>query len=507
MFRKYWLLLTTITLLCSLEFLQTGMIAFASAPIRGEIEASPEEFSLVAALYACLAVISIAKQRWLTERFGWRNYLLTSIGIYIVGAVICSVSADLVTFTAGRVVMALGGGGFMTSARVMVQMISPGPYRFTGIKAFAIGLACGTSAAPVLSSLAVAYSTWQAIFWILIVVAMLVAMLALRFLPTDRHPVESRSQSRLGQVLLLAVSSFSILYVLQRSYYDFYNETAIILVFAGLAAFALLAYLRNEKKHPRPLLKVHHVINRRYVYGIALFCFSYLMLGANNYVLPSFLQSALGYSWETVGHFQSLGLLGTLAAWLLMSWLLPKSPSPKKFFTLGFLSLIAFSYLLAGITPGAEMWTNILPALFLNGCFVMFLLATAATQTFKDVGHDDALFTNAQQLKNMAGQIATASGTALATIFMQWRSTVQYDALNVRLHPDNPVYAQYVQQLSHFFARSYEVSVAARMAVAEIGQTISQQATMVASIEYFSMIAVIGIAGLIFSLVQKVFRA
>ncbi|MFP3847940.1 hypothetical protein [Pseudomonas sp. W5-01] len=133
-------------------------------------------------------------------------------------------------------------------------------------------------------------------------------------------------------------------------------------MFVGLAAFALLAYLRNENKHPRPLLKVHHVINRRYVYGIALFCFSYLMLGANNYVLPSFLQSALGYSWETVGHFQSLGLLGTLAAWLLMSWLLPKSPSPKKFFTLGFLSLIAFSYLLAGITPGAEMWTNILPA-------------------------------------------------------------------------------------------------------------------------------------------------
>jgi hypothetical protein len=137
----------------------------------------------------------------------------------------------------------------------------------------------------------------------------------------------------------------------------------------------------------------------------------------------------------------------------------------------------------------------------------MFLLATAATQTFKDVGHDDALFTNAQQLKNMAGQIATASGTALATIFMQWRSTVQYDALSVRLHPDDPIYGQYVQQLSHFFAQSYEASVAARMAVAEVGQSISQQSTLMASLDYFSVVAVIGVVGLIFSLVQRVFRA
>lgn len=506
MFRKYPVLLTTVTLLCALEFLQTGMIAFAAAPIRGEIEASPEEFSLLAAFYACLAVISISKQRWMTERFGWRNYLLTSIGIYIVGAWVCSVSTDLASFTVGRVIMALGGGAFMTSSRVMVQMIEAGPGRFSGINAFAIGLACGTSAAPVLAALVVAYATWQAIFWILIFLALLVAVLGLQFLPTDKHPPEDRTQTRLPQIMLLALSSFSILYVLQRTYYDFYSDTAILIGFVALAGFALYVFFHNEKKHPSPLLKLHHVLNRRYAYGIALYCFSYLMLGANNYVLPTFLQSALGFSWETLGHFQSMGLVGTLVAWLLMRHLLPKRPAPKKFFAMGFLSLIAFSYLLSAITSSAEMWKDVLPALFLNGCFVMFLLATAATQTFKDVGHDDALFTNAQQMKNMAGQIATALGTALATIFMQWRSTVQYDALNVRLHSDNPIYAGYVQHLSSFLAQTHEASVAARMAVAEIAQSISQQSTMMASIEYFSVVALIGVAGLIYSMAQRVFH-
>lgn len=63
MYRRYPALLSTIALMCALDFLQSGMIAFASVPIRGEIDASPEEYSLIAALYACVAVVVIAKQR------------------------------------------------------------------------------------------------------------------------------------------------------------------------------------------------------------------------------------------------------------------------------------------------------------------------------------------------------------------------------------------------------------------------------------------------------------
>jgi len=48
-------LLSTILLLTLLEFLQSGMIAFAAGPIMGEIGASPEEFSLTTVAYATAA--------------------------------------------------------------------------------------------------------------------------------------------------------------------------------------------------------------------------------------------------------------------------------------------------------------------------------------------------------------------------------------------------------------------------------------------------------------------
>jgi Na+/melibiose symporter-like transporter len=144
----------------------------------------------------------------------------------------------------------------------------------------------------------------------------------------------------------------------------------------------------------------------RYVLGVALFCFTYILLGSNNYILPYFLQTGLGYSWDTIGTFQAFGLAGALITWIVMAVLIPKFPSPKKFFVAGFIALCGFGWLLSSLTPSANMWSNILPALILNGCFVMLVLATAAMQTFRDVTHHDTLFAHAYQIKSMLGQIA-----------------------------------------------------------------------------------------------------
>ena len=60
----------------------------------------------------------------------------------------------------------------------------------------------------------------------------------------------------------------------------------------------------------------------------------------------------------------------------------------------------------------------------------MLVLATAAMQTFRDVTHHDTLFAHAYQIKSMLAQIAMTIGTTIATLFLQWRTTLQYNNLN-----------------------------------------------------------------------------
>ncbi|HEX8593862.1 MAG TPA: MFS transporter [Pseudomonas sp.] len=506
MYRKNAALLTTVGLLCALEYLQAGMIAFASAPIRGEIDASPEEFTLVAALYACIAVIVISKQRWLVERLGWRNFMLGSISIYVLGAFMCGVSGNLTAFTVGRVIMALGGASFMTSARLMVNLLPPGPGRFVGVKVFATGLASGTAAAPFLSSLAVVEDTWHAIFWLLIAGASAAAVLCTRFLPNAPSHEDDRSPSSPANILLLSVSTFFLLYVLQRSYYDFYNESFILLAFALLAALGVYTFFHAEHTKEAPFLKVKDLMRSRYILGVALFCFTYVVLGSNNYILPYFLQTALGYSWDTIGTFQAFGLGGALLTWIVMAIVIPKYPGPKKFFVAGFAALISFGVLLSSLTADANMWSNILPALVLNGCFVMLVLATAAMQTFRDVTHHDTLFAHAYQIKSMLAQIAMAIGTTAGTLFLQWRTTLQYNNLNEHFSSNDPLYLENTQILAQALAPAVGTGSANPISLAILAQSLHQQATLVASLEYFWAIIVVASLALSVSIMQKTFK-
>jgi MFS family permease len=506
MYRKNAALLLTVALLCALEYLQAGMIAFASAPIRGEIDASPEEFTLVAALYACIAVVVISKQRWLVERLGWRNFMLGSISIYVLGAFVCGVGSDLSTFTVGRVIMALGGASFMTSARLMVNLLPAGPGRFVGVKVFATGLAGGTASAPFISSLVVVEDTWHAIFWVLAGGAVIAAFLCTRFLPKTLAPEDERTPSSPANILLLSVSSFFLLYVLQRSYYDFYNESFILIAFALLAALGVYTFFHAEHGKRAPFLKVKDLMQHRYMLGVALFCFTYILLGSNNYILPFFLQTGLGYSWDTIGTFQAFGLVGALITWGIMAAVIPKFPAPKKFFVAGFAALIGFGWLFSSLSPSANMWSNILPALVLNGCFVMLVLATAAMQTFRDVTHNDTLFAHAYQIKSMMGQIAMAMGTTIATLFLQWRTTTQYNNLNGHFSSADPLYLEQIQDLTHALAPQVGESHAGQMAVSMLAQNLHQQSTLVASMEYFWAVIAVASLALVVSMTQKAFK-
>lgn len=479
------LLLPAVFLLCATEFLQSGMVTFAAAPIMGEIGAGPEEFSVVAALYACVAVLAIAKQHWLIERIGWRDYLIGSAIVFVGGALLCAQADRVLPFAIGRVAMALGGGTLMVTARLLVNLQPQGPMRFTGVKVFASGLCSGLAAAPLLAALAVTSHGHALIFYLLAAVISLGTALAIACAPSYVPPEEFHSESDAGRLLLLAVSSFFLLYLLQRSYYDFYNDSLIVACFIGLAAIGLYAYFHIEHGHRAPLLRVREFLSRDYLLGIALFTIGYVILGANTYTIPIFIQRGLGYSWETTGLLQSIGLMSSVVAWLLMSSLLPRSPGLWKYLACGLLCLICFSVQMTRISPEAHVYTSVLPALLFNGGFIILTFATAAMQSFRHLLSRDHLFSHGYQLKAILAQLAIAFGISLATLLIQWRSTVQYDHIAIRIQEGSPAYTDHVATLAAAYASQGAGSASMSMALASIGQEVARQATLLASIEYF----------------------
>jgi DHA2 family multidrug resistance protein len=499
------LLLFTIFLLTAIEYLQSGMIAFGSGPIMGEIGAAPEEFSLISATYACVAIAAIAKQRWFAERLGVRRFVLLSLALFMIGAAVCGSSTTYLQFLAGRVCMAMGGGSLMTSARLLVNLIPPSPARFTGIKYFASALAVSSASAPWLASTAISHDGWRWIFIALIGIATVAVLLAAICLPADTSARELHSESHPVLLMVLIAGSFCVLYALQRSWYDFYGD-ATMLAGAGLVGVLALGYFaRAMYRHDRVLLNIGALHNARYWSGVALFTFCYILMAATNYTLPALLQRGLGFPWEVIGQVQAVGLAATVVSWIFLSVLLPRKPAAKKYYLVGFLALSVFGWKIAHLSPAADLWTDFVPALACYGVFVMLVLATTAMHTFREVSHHETVFSHAQQIKNMLAQFGGSVGISLATISMQTRSAMHGAALSGHFAAGDPVYEQSLHQLTAAYAQSGALNPGA-LAGAGLAQMLGQQTTLLASLDYFWIVAGVGVTGALVMVAQRVLK-
>lgn len=504
---SYLPLYATIFLLTAIEFLQLSMVAFGAGPIMGEVSITPEDFSLIAAVYASIAILAISMQRGLVTWLGGRLLIQCATAVSLLGAVLCATSHDFGSFLLGRIVMALGGGALFTSARMIIHHVLAGPKRFVGIKCLAYGVATCISAGPWLAAQAVSHDTWSAIFWLLALLDGVAFVLACGSLDNSLRGYEKgRSDWNPWLQLMLAGGSFGVLYALQRFYYDFYGDTVFLAGVLVVAILALMLYAHHQRVHRQPLLHIRGMLHTRYIAGVSLFMFGYLMLGANNYVIPTWLLRSLGYSWETVGHFEALGALAAVATFTVVSKLLPRYPAPRKFWITGFIALAVFGIMLSRLDPAANPWLHILPALASYNVFLMTLLPVTAMQAFREMENDETLFSNAQQVKNMLAQAGIALGITMATLGQQWRTTVHYNVLNAKVTPDNPIYVEMVKHFQSALSTSLDPAQAAQVAVAHIAQMIGQQSAMLAGIDHFSLIAVLGVAGVVVTLVQRVFR-
>jgi DHA2 family multidrug resistance protein len=461
-------LLATIFVFNFFEFLQSGMVLFATVPTMGQINAAPEDYTLVTALYAAAAMLAVSQMTVLIQRLGWRDYLAGSSLLCAAGAWLCAASDTTLAFCAGRMLMALGGAVFMSAARMMVNLIPPSPARLIGIAAFVAGLTSGLAGAGWLAGWMVGHEAWSGIFLVLALLALAACACALYWLPADAATLAATpSRFDLGDGLALSGGAFLILYGLLRLAYDWHGQRFQALVLlaagAGLSALFLIVHYRRAD----PFLRLEMLQSGRYLTGLAIFTGCYVLLGLFFTLLPQLVQRVLGIAVEQAGQLQGAGLALAMPASAVMLLVVRKSPGASKFYVTAFLALAVFGWHFSRFDPAAAPWTSVAPWLGLFGSFVVMSMATTALHSFKDLQQNNVLFSNAQQFKNMLGQLGLALGAGGATVLLQQRGA---------LHG----------------ARLAEDAAGGGMAGAAL---LAQQGSLLAGLDVFLMLAWLGVLG------------
>ena len=225
----------------------------------------------------------------LSDIHGRRAMMLTAIGLFTAGSVMCALAGNMIVLSLGRALQGVGGGGIMPLAQIIIaDAITPrerGRYQaYIGIIWVGAGIA-----GPVFGGLIADHLHWSAIFWLnapLGIVGAIMSRAALKRLP--RHDRQHRLDL-IGALLIVAAAVTLLLALAWGGVrYAWMSGEIASLLLASSAITALFGW--RLMRAPEPFLPLPILANPVVLAGtIASACAVGVALALTVY-LPLYLQ-------------------------------------------------------------------------------------------------------------------------------------------------------------------------------------------------------------------------
>lgn len=229
----------------------------------------------------------------LADIHGPRPVLLWSIGLFLVGSVLCALAQGMVWMILGRAVQGLGGGGLIALAQTIIGiLIAPRERgRYQGY--FAIVFITSSIAGPLLGGFFAEHLHWSLIFWINVPLGLVAAAMsyhALRRLPAHHHP---HRLDILGAVLMCA-ATVALLMALSWGGTHFRWLSAPILGLLGFSAVLWVAFALRVATAAEPLMPIAVLSNQVVRTGVPAAAFAMGTLVGLSIQMPLYLEGVMG---------------------------------------------------------------------------------------------------------------------------------------------------------------------------------------------------------------------
>ena len=136
----------------------------------------------------------------LSDAFGRKRVILGGLAVFALASVGCALAEDLPTLLAFRVLQGMSAGTGLIVGRTVIRDLFHGEYaqRLMSMVSMIFGIA--PALAPVMGGWILGWERWPAIFWFLVLFAVLLLFATWRLLP-ETHPPEARFKPSPKQLL------------------------------------------------------------------------------------------------------------------------------------------------------------------------------------------------------------------------------------------------------------------------------------------------------------------
>ena len=303
MSRKQVGILVTLLLGVLMGALDIFIVAPALGAIQVGLQTSARLVTWSFTAYTLVLVVTQPFVAKLSDRSGRRWVYVGCVMLFGAGSALCAVATSFAPFILGRAIQAIGAGGILPVASAVIGDVFPKERRGTmlGIVASVWGLAflVGPPIGAVLTSGVIhvgsATSSWHTIFLVNLPLVAVVAVLAMRVLPTRAVLRRANLPFDWNGVLLLGTALFLLIFGLTQVNFtnvgaNFANEAAA--PFLLLALFLFLAFWLNELRAADPIVDVRLFGRRQLIITMCLSVAAGIITSSVVFV-PQLVESAL----------------------------------------------------------------------------------------------------------------------------------------------------------------------------------------------------------------------
>lgn len=357
--------------------------------------------------YLLAMAMSIPLAGWVTDRLGARTTWCLSIGVFLVGSVLCGLAWSDWSLILFRVVQGAGAGMILPVGQATLVQAAGLARRAKVVGALSIPALIAPIGGPALGGLLVGALGWQWVFFINIPICVVAIIGGFRLVPSVRRPGGARLDV-LGLLLLSPGLAFVVYGLTEASAQVNWTDPAAmaavavgVLLLVGFSMHALRT--RNE-----PLIDLRLLKQRSFAASIAVLALFGIALGGG-LLIPLFFQQVWQDSAEHtglllipsgVGAALSLNLVGRFSAKL----------NPRLSATAGLALGLVGSFLYTRIGPDTS-YALLVTAMIVSGLGFGFVQVAASTSAFLSVPHDQ--IPRASSATRMFQQLGNPIGVGL----------------------------------------------------------------------------------------------
>jgi DHA2 family multidrug resistance protein len=494
-----WLIAVVVAMAAFMEVLDTSIANVALPYMAGNLGASTDESTWVLTSYLVSNAIVLPISGWLVTVFGRKRFFMICLTVFTLSSLLCGIAPTLGAIIFFRILQGLGGGGLQPIAQAILADTFPPEKRGLAFALYGVTVIVAPTIGPTLGGWLTDNYTWRWIFFINLPVGIVAMFLVYKLI--EDPPWVKRVAGAIKRVdyigvslLVLGVGALQVM--LDKGQEDDWFGSHFIITLAILAAAGLIGLAIWEWFYRSPVIDVRLFKNLNFLGANGMMFILGMMLFSSLVMMPLFLQSLMGYTAESAGLVLSGGGLLLLFMMPVIGVLSTKIQSrylvATGWLVLAFAMFYSTRQLDLLISFRSASWLRVVQVAGLGFLFVPINMTSY-------IGMPQEKSNSVAGLINFMRNIGSSVGTSMVTTLIARRSQVHQVYLAANTAGGHPIYSGTLGGLSSRLAVSGSAStLATRQALALLYQTMVTQATTLAYIDTFLVLA--GLAAIMFVL-------